>query len=58
MKNSAATRRFPVTVSRLPVVRCQVCQRTMAHQPGKAGEVLTDHYRRAHPQKLGLPAAP
>jgi hypothetical protein len=30
----------------------------MAHQPGKASEVLTDHYRRVHPQKLGLPAAP
>jgi hypothetical protein len=27
----------------------------MAHQPGKAGEVLTDHYRRVHPEKLGLP---
>jgi hypothetical protein len=26
----------------------------MAHQPGKAGEVLTDHYRREHPEKLGL----
>jgi hypothetical protein len=30
----------------------------MAHQPGRASEVLTDHYRRVHPQKLGLPAAP
>ena len=56
MKNSAASRRFPVTVTRLPVVRCQVCQRTIAHQPGKASEVLTEHYRRAHPAKLGLPA--
>jgi hypothetical protein len=56
MKNSAASRRFPVTVTQLPVVRCQVCQRTIAHQPGKASEVLTEHYRRAHPAKLGLPA--
>jgi len=28
----------------------------MAHQPGKASEVLTDHYRRDHPEKLGLSA--
>jgi hypothetical protein len=28
----------------------------MAHQPGKASEVLTDHYRRSHPEKLGLAA--
>jgi hypothetical protein len=56
MKPSAASRRFPVTVTHLPVVRCQVCQRTIAHQPGKASEVLTDHYRRSHPDKLGLPA--
>jgi hypothetical protein len=56
MSPSAASRRFPVTVTHLPVVRCQVCQRTIAHQPGKASEVLTDHYRQAHPEKLGLPA--
>jgi hypothetical protein len=56
MKNSAGSRRFPVTVTHLPVVRCQVCQRTLAHQPGKASEVLTEHYRRSHPEKLGLPA--
>jgi hypothetical protein len=55
MKNSAASRRFPVTVTQLPVVRCQVCQRTVAHQPGKASEVLTEHYRREHPAKMGLP---
>jgi hypothetical protein len=56
MSPSAASRRFPVTVTQLPVVRCQVCQRTIAHQPGKASEVLTDHYQRAHPEKLGMPA--
>lgn len=56
MSPSAASRRFPVTVTHLPVVRCQVCQQTIAHQPGKASEVLTDHYRRAHPEKLGMPA--
>jgi hypothetical protein len=58
MKNSPTSRRFPVTVTQMPVVRCQVYKRTIAHQPGKASEVLTDHYRRAHPEKLGLPAAP
>jgi hypothetical protein len=56
MKNSPASRRFPVTISQLPVVRCQVCKRTLAYQPGKASEVLTEHYRRTHPAKLGLPA--
>jgi hypothetical protein len=44
---------FPVTVSRLPVVRCQVCDRTVAHRPGEAGSALTEHYRRAHPAELG-----
>ncbi|HEV2451046.1 MAG TPA: hypothetical protein VGS62_03870 [Streptosporangiaceae bacterium] len=43
-----------MTVSRLPVVRCQICKRTMAHRPGKASEVLTEHYRQAHPEALGL----
>jgi hypothetical protein len=44
-----ATRRaaYPVTVTRLPVVRCAECQQTMAHQPGQVGEVLTDHYVKA-----------
>jgi hypothetical protein len=36
---------------------CQICDRTVAHQPGKASEVLTEHYRRAHPEALGLPSA-
>jgi hypothetical protein len=48
------SRRFPVTVTRLPLVRCQICQQTVAHRPGKASEVLTEHYRRAHPAALGL----
>jgi hypothetical protein len=56
LMSPSASRRFPVTVTQLPVVRCQVCQRTIAHQPGKASEVLTDHYQRAHPEKLGMPA--
>ena len=55
--NKSSSRRFPVTVSHLPVARCQICDRTVAHQPGKASEVLTEHYRRAHPEALGLPSA-
>jgi hypothetical protein len=51
-------RRFPVTVTRLPVVRCEICQRTVAHRPGQASEVLTEHYRREHPDVLGLDARP
>jgi hypothetical protein len=55
MKKSPS-RNFPVTVTQLPLTRCEICQRTFAHQPGKVSEVLTEHYRRAHPEALGLPA--
>jgi hypothetical protein len=51
MSNSK-TSRFPVTVTRLPVVRCQICQRTVAYRPGQASLVLTEHYRRTHPEAL------
>ena len=44
--------RFPVTVTRLPVTRCQICKRTLAYRPGQASSVLTEHYRRAHPEVL------
>jgi hypothetical protein len=50
------SRRFPVTVTHLPVTRCQICDRTVAYRPGKISEVLTEHYRRAHPGALGLPS--
>jgi hypothetical protein len=50
---SSTTRRFPVTVTRLPVTRCQICQRTLAYRPGEASAVLTQHYRRTHPEALG-----
>ena len=50
--STSNTRRFPVTVTRLPVIRCQLCQRTMACRPGEASTVLTEHYRREHPGKL------
>jgi len=55
--NTSKSRRFPVTVSHLPVTRCQICHRTVAHQPGQASEVLTEHYQRVHPEALGLPSA-
>lgn len=47
-------RRFPVTVTHLPVTRCQICQRTVPYRPGTLTEVLTGHYRRAHPEALDL----
>ena len=52
--SKSSSRRFPVTVTQLPVTRCQICDRTVAYRPGKIGEVLTEHYRRAHPETLGL----
>jgi len=55
MSNSSA-RRFPVTVTRLPVTRCQICHRTVAYRPGDLSKVLTEHYRGAHPEALGLPS--
>jgi hypothetical protein len=44
--------RFPVTITRLPVSRCQICQRTIATRTGQASAVLTEHYRREHPEIL------
>ncbi len=55
MTNSRS-RRFPVTITHLPVTRCQICHRTVAYRPGNLSEVLTEHYRRAHPTALGLPS--
>jgi len=52
MSNSASSR-FPVTVTQLPLVRCAVCRRTVAHLPGQAGAVLTKHYKKAHPEIVG-----
>ena len=53
MSNSSA-RRFPVTVTHLPVTRCQICHRTVAYRPGNLSEALTEHYRGAHPEALGI----
>jgi hypothetical protein len=48
----AAMKNSPVTVTHLPVVRCKLCQRTVAYRPGQASAVLTEHYRRVHPEAL------
>ena len=52
--SSSSSRRFPVTVTYLPVTRCQLCHRTVACRPGNLSAVLTGHYRRAHPEAFGL----
>jgi hypothetical protein len=44
---------YPVTVTQLPLVRCAVCRRTVAHRPGEASVVLTKHYEKAHPEMVG-----
>jgi hypothetical protein len=54
--STSQSRRFPVTVTQLPVTRCQICNRTVAYRPGSLSEVLTEHYRRAHPQALSTPS--
>jgi hypothetical protein len=54
MSNSSS-RRFPVTVTQLPVTRCEICQRTVACRPGTLSEALTEHYRRAHPNRSAFP---
>jgi hypothetical protein len=56
MMSNSISRHFPVTVTHLPVTRCQVCQRTVAYRPGNLSKVLTEHYLRAHPEALGLTA--
>jgi hypothetical protein len=50
--SKSPSRRFPVTVTHLPMTRCQLCDRTVAYRPGAISETLTEHYRRAHPDVL------
>ena len=50
------SRRFPLTVTQLPVTRCQICRRTVPYRPGSLSEVLAEHYRRAYPEALGVPS--
>lgn len=52
MSNSASTSQYPVEVTYLPLVRCAVCRRTVAHRPGQASIVLTRHYEQAHPEMV------
>ena len=47
------SRRCPVTVTHLPVTRCQPCHRAVACRPGVISATLTGRYRRAHPGALG-----
>jgi hypothetical protein len=47
-----------VTVTHLPVTRCQICHHTIAYRPGKASDALTGHYRQAHPGTPRLPLLP
>jgi hypothetical protein len=54
LMSTSRSRRFPVTVTHLPVTRCQICHRMVAYRPGSLSEVLTEHYRRAHPRALGI----
>ena len=46
--------RSPVTVNQLPVTRCHIGHRTVAYRPGSLSEVLTERYRRVHPEALGI----
>jgi len=52
MTMATTPRPSPVTVTRLPLTRCQVCGRTVAHRPGDAARELTRHYERVHPEVL------
>jgi hypothetical protein len=52
--SKSSSRRFPVTITHLPVTRCQLCRRTVAYRPGTISDALTEHYRRAHPETLDL----
>ena len=54
--SKSSSRRFPVTITHLPVTHCQICQHTIAYRPGKASDALTGHYRQAHPETLGRPS--
>jgi hypothetical protein len=54
--SKSGSRRFPVTVTHLPVKRCQICRRTVVCPPGSLSEVLTEDYRRSHPEAHGPPS--
>jgi hypothetical protein len=51
-RSESAKSQFPVTITKLPVTRCEVCGRTLAYRPGQASAVLTAHYAKMHPDAL------
>lgn len=53
----SAVKNFPVTVTKLPLTRCEICQRTVAYRPGEASAALTKHYQLRHKDALGAPPA-
>ena len=53
--SSPGSRRFPVTVTGLPVTPCQIRPRTVAYRPGSLIGRLTERYRRAYSEALDFP---
>jgi hypothetical protein len=47
----------PVTLTQLPTVNCALCGDPLPHQPGRANEVLTEHYNRKHLAEVTLAGA-
>ena len=47
----------PVSLSQLPTVSCTLCPAQLPHRPGKAAEVLTEHYNDRHLDELTGAAA-
>ncbi|HVT70352.1 MAG TPA: hypothetical protein VHF26_21585 [Trebonia sp.] len=54
----SATKSFPVTVTQLPLTRCEICQTTVAYRPGAASAALTKHYELRHKDALGKSPEP
>jgi hypothetical protein len=54
--SKSSPRSFPVTITQLPLTRCQIYHRAVINRPGSLSQALTEHYRRTHPEALGLPA--
>jgi len=47
---------WPIAATGICHRRSTLTHRTVAYRPGKVSEVVTEHYRRAHPEALGLPS--
>ena len=50
--SKSPSRRFPVTVTQLPVTRCQICHRTVAYRPGTISEVWPSTTAGPIPERL------